>query len=244
MAIHIKPKSRTNQYEYAILFLYHKKHDPVTWKHYALTLHHNPGVPVVPICQNGPDELPGTVDVKDFPSKWDTDNIYYYPDTLLYRWFENRTISARKYVLAEYDVLPELPYPEFLADVWDAPVAAHKYFTYEWWPKWNWFEYDEACGNVPHYLWSYRAAICPFGFMLLRHDALETIVANAAPWRMFCEARIATTCRHMGIPVSTMKNTAETVGYRQKDLRRQAVPSVYHPIKDLAATLAPVRGDV
>lgn len=233
MANHFKRIAPAMQHEYAILFLYHKRYDALTWKHYALTLHHNPGVPIIPIIDGGINELPGTVDVKGFPSKWYTESLYYYPDTLLYRWFENREISARRYILAEYDVLPELPYPEFLKDVWNAPVAAHKYFTYEWWPRWNWFDYDEAEGNIPDYLRPHLAAICPFGFMLLQHDALETIVANAVPYKLFCETRIATACRRMDIPVSIMQNTAQTVGYRQMDLRQQTGPSVYHPVKNL-----------
>jgi hypothetical protein len=231
MAFHIKPKQKIH--EYVILFLYHKRNDPLTWKHFALMQHFNPNVPIIPIIDDGIDELPETVDVKYFPSKWYTDQLYYYPDTLLYRWFENREISAKRYIMIEYDALVEISFPEFLRDVWDKPVAAHKYFTYEWWPDWIWFQYDEAHYNIPEYLRGYLAAICPFGFIMFSHDALESIVANAVPYKMFCETRIATACRRMEIPVSTFGNTKGTISYRQCDLIRTPYPTIYHPVKDM-----------
>jgi hypothetical protein len=227
---------RTNPiiHEYIILFLYHRQHDPLTWKHFSLMQHFNPNVPIIPIIDGGIDELPGTVDVKGFPSKWDTDNLYYYPDTLLYRWFNNRQqIYAKRYVMVEYDVYCELSFPEFLKDVWDKPVACHKTFTYEFWPKWDWFQYEEAVGGIPEYLRDYRAAICPFGFILFQHDALETIVANAIPYRMFCEMRIGTTCRKMDIPITAIRKTEGTIGYRQCDLTQAPYPACYHPVKDM-----------
>jgi hypothetical protein len=219
-------------HEYAILFLYHKRHDPLTWKHFALMQYHNSGVPIIPICDGGINELPGTIDVKDFPSKWDTSHIYLHPDTLLYRWFENRTLDAKRYVLAEYDVYCETSFPEFMKEVWDYPVACHKYFTYEWWPQWNWFRYDLSHNNIPDYLKGYLAAMCPFGLLLLDHEALKVIVENAIPYRMFCETRIATACRRMGIPVNTFKNSKHTISYRQSDLIEQIHPTIYHPVKN------------
>jgi hypothetical protein len=230
MGRHMKAKHQ-KQHEYIILFLYHKRNDPVTWKHYGLMKHFNPKVPIIPIIDGGVNELPGTVDVKDFPSKWYTDNLYFYPDTLLYRWFENRQISAKRYVMIEYDAYCELSFPEFLKDVWDKPVACHKYFTYEWWPDWYWFQYDMSNWNIPEYLQGDLAAISPFGFILFQHDALATIVANAIPYRMFCETRIATACRKMDIPVSIMKNAENTIGYRECDLIKAPYPAIYHPVK-------------
>jgi hypothetical protein len=229
MAMHIKPKPKIH--EYAILFLYHKRNDPLTWKHFALMQHFNPDVPIIPIIDNGIDELPGTVDVKDFPSKWYTDSLYYYPDTLLYRWFENREINAKRYVMVEYDVYCETSFPIFLKNVWNKPVACHKYFPYPWWPQWYWFQYDYQNNNIPEYLQDHLAAICPFGFILFQHEALETIVANAIPYKMFCETRVATTCRKMEIPVSIMGNTTKTVSYRQCDLKRVPYSAIYHPVK-------------
>lgn len=230
MAMRTKPKE---DHEYAILFLYHKQHDPLTWKHFSLMQHFNPDVPIIPIIDDGIDELPGTVDVKDFPSKWYTENLYYYPDTLLYRWFENRQINAKRYVMVEYDVLCEVSFPEFLKDVWNKPVACHKYFTYEWWPNWDWFLYDEAYGNIPEYLHEYLAAITPFGFILFQHDALATIVANAVPYKMFCETRVATACRRMNIPVSIIENAQQTIDYKQNSLVKAPYPAIYHPVKDM-----------
>jgi hypothetical protein len=227
--VYLKPRESSRSMDYAILFSYIRC-DLLTWKHYNLLAAHNPSVPLIPL-NNGTDlSLPGAVDVSRIPSRWDISDPWQSADTMIYRWWQQRDISARRYVYCEYDLLAQVSFPEFLADCWEAPVACANYFTYEAHPKWCWFEADYQL--LPEALRPHAAGIAPLGFLLFSHEALGDIVRHAEPARLFCEFRLGTTVNRLGIPVQQMARAQGTIVELQELVRPQAYPTIYHPIKD------------
>src|SRR5206468_721483 len=125
--------------------------------------------------------LPETVDVANVPSRWDVSNSWWYSDTILYRWWEQRNVTAKRYIFVEYDVLAQLPLPEFLADCWDAPVACSHFVTQENHPGWQWFQSELHL--LPDEHKPYAAGLVPLAVMLFSHEALDDITRNASPYR-------------------------------------------------------------
>jgi hypothetical protein len=86
----------TQEIEACILFAFHKV-DALTVVHLALMQKHNPNIPIIPITDNVTDYLPGAIDVQSFPDPWPKTNPWRRCDTMLYRWFLNRTFNAKRY---------------------------------------------------------------------------------------------------------------------------------------------------
>jgi hypothetical protein len=218
--------------ECIIVFGYHLRHDATTWMHYALMQHFNPGIPIIPISDGNSLELPNTVDVSTFPSRWDISDQWQSSDTQLYRWFENRKVEAQRYIFVEYDVYCQLSFREFFKDVWHAEMACARFFTYKDEPTWPWFTKNDGYMSLPDDLKPYAAGCLPLGLLLVSHEALEKIVANAAPAKAFSELRFGTTVCKLGIRVSAVDSGSIT--WNQSRIRVRPYPTIYHPIKDIS----------
>jgi hypothetical protein len=217
--------------EYLILFCYYRPHCPVTAEHFRRLRQLHSRVPIVPLSDGQATDLPHTVNVSRYPSRWDTSDPWASPDTLIYRWFENRRVEARRYIVFEWDILCEVHLPDLLRPVWNADLACHTYVTWEQSnQEWVWFQQRHL---LPKDLRPHAAGVAPFGFLLLSHHALDRITPVARPSRLFCELRLGTLARSLGLRIEEMPWIRETVSCSAHFIKKVDHPTIYHPVKEL-----------
>ncbi|HKI16442.1 MAG TPA: hypothetical protein VKA15_01100 [Isosphaeraceae bacterium] len=214
-------------HEYAIIVAYHRDNCPVTLAHFQQLQGLHPGVPVVPVSSSESSFLPGTVNVSEVPSRWSLSDPWRSADAVYYRWFEDRNLTARRYVLLEWDVYCDGRLPEILSPVWDSPFAAMDYIR----PGCDWPWFGEI-PSLPDAMRPYAAGVSPFVF-LASHSALSEVVRHAPTEPVYCELRLGTTLTARGIPVDTMPWLHGTCSWRPELIRRVARPTLYHPVKTL-----------
>jgi hypothetical protein len=144
-----------------------------------------------------------------------------------YRWFENRNLTARRYVLVEWDVYCDGRLPKILGPVWNSPFAVMDYIRQG--RDWHWFQEVPA---LPAAMRPYAAGVSPF-VMLASHDALAEVVRHAPTEPVYCELRLGTTLTARGIPVEHMPWLQRTCSWRPDLIHRVPEPTVYHPVKTL-----------
>lgn len=186
----------TYDHDLCVLFLYHKC-DELTKFHLESLRKSNPDAFILPLTDSVPELLPGSVDVAQMPPFCADAHKWRGVDATLYRWFHNRTLNARRYLLCEYDCLCTVSLSDYYSDVWDADVAGVEFFTRDDNPHWKWFR-DEM-NSIPSEDRSYTAAIVPFTCTMFSHVALEKIVANIYRHDVFCELRLGTIVNKLGL---------------------------------------------
>lgn len=211
-----------------IIFMYHKC-DKLTLLHFELLQRSNPQAIIVPVVDSVPGMIPGTVDVGKFPSRWaGTTDLWKNCDTILYRWFENREVSADKYVVIEYDCLCTVDLKEYFKEVWDSDVAPVNMFT---WPEdnhWYWFRELNKLDPTDQ---AFAAGIMPFTCCLLSHEALEKIIAITTQADVISELRLGTAVKRLGLKVKMMPNSIRNHIFWHLYPWRVKSPGLYHPIK-------------
>lgn len=210
-----------------ILFVYHNK-DKINWDHYNLMKAHNKDALIIPLTDGNANYLPGTVDVSKCPIEIDVSRQWFNVDTILYRWFRNTNVFAKKYVVAEYDVLCEVPFQTFMADVWDAPMACKYTFTYGDHPDWNWFV--QTVPLAPPEYKNHLAAAGQFALMMFKHETLKNICSLKIPDRMHAEMRIGTLANKVGVTPSVFPKSG-SIDYSYMMIDQQPYPTIYHPVK-------------
>ncbi|MFZ0929700.1 MAG: hypothetical protein WAN11_13930 [Syntrophobacteraceae bacterium] len=221
----------TYDHELCILFMYHKC-DELTLLHLNSLRKHNQDACIVPITDTVPELIPGSVDVSQFPSSWENVSKWTGIDTTLYRWFENRTFNAMRYVIIEYDCLCTVNLNEFYTDARDADIIGNDFFTLSENPHWRYFRKDEL-RKLPKEDIAFASGIVPFTCNMFAHEALEKIVANVYKHDVFCELRLGTTIKKLNLnfqrlPISK-RNTICYHPYPWQALR----PGLFHGIKSL-----------
>jgi hypothetical protein len=214
-------------HEYAVIVAYHRDNCPVTLAHFRQLERLHPGVPVVPVSSSESSFLPGTVSVRDVTSRWDLTVPWRSADAVYYRWFENRNVTARRYVLLEWDAYCDGRLPEILAPVWDSAFAAMAFIRTDC--DWPWFS---EIALLPEAMRPHAAGVSPFVF-LASHSALAEVVKYAPTEPVYCELRLGTTLTACEIPVSTMPWLHGTCSWRPDLIRRVPRPTIYHPVKTL-----------
>jgi hypothetical protein len=184
-------------HDLCILFLYHKC-DALTKKHLNCLRASNPGAHIIPLTDSVPELLPDSVDVGLFPSSFASAHKWRNIDATLYRWFEHRVCIARRYLIVEYDCLCNVNLDEYYAEVRDADVAGIDFFTQEDNPRWKWFGESEL-RNLPMEDRKYAAGISPLTCTMFSNEALESIVNNIYRNDVFCELRLGTIIRKLGL---------------------------------------------
>jgi hypothetical protein len=192
-------------YEFCILFLYHKC-DELTKSHLDSLRRSNPDAFILPLADTVPELLPGSVDVGRMPPFCDEGDKWRNIDATIYRWFHNREFNARRYLVVEYDCLCNVSLREYYSEVWDAEVAGVDFFTRQENPCWYWFRSGEL-DRVPHEDHAYAAAIAPFTCTLFSHSAFEKIVANVYRNDIFSELRLGTTVNKLGLKFQHLPNS-------------------------------------
>jgi len=221
----------TYDYDLCVLFLYHKC-DELTKSHLESLRKSNPTAFVLPLTDSVPELLPGSVDVARLPHFCDDAQKWRGIDATLYRWFENRTLNARRYLVAEYDCLCDVSLGDYYAEVWDADVAGIDFFTRQSNPHWKWFMNDEV-NNIPHEDRLYAAGIVPFTCTMFSHAALERIVANVYRQDIFSEMRLGTTVNKLGLKFQPLPGAKRSTLCWHEYPWQTNRPGFFHSVKSL-----------
>jgi hypothetical protein len=224
-------------HELCILFAYHKL-DEVTIRHFTLLKHHNPRHHIIPITDDISEHLPGTIDVKVFDDPWAKTSPWRRCDTMLYRWFLNRPISAKRYLLLEYDCLCTIDVEIAYADVWDAEVASRDLFF----PGQNrdcrlgkyvdreWTRFEEI-GRLPPGDRQYAAGLAPLVGTIFSHNGLQSIVETVVRNDVFCELRMGTAARKAGLKIAEFPASLKRTIQWDPNLIYPERPGIYHSVK-------------
>ncbi|MDA0266846.1 MAG: hypothetical protein O2890_04770 [Cyanobacteria bacterium] len=218
--------------ELCVLYHYHKV-DPITLQHFNLLKEHNPDAAIIPVTSAVPEYLPGSVDVDNFPSQWDTRNKWRAIDTTFYLWFLNRQVSAERYIIIEYDCRCTLPLKEAYGEVWDAQVSCRSFYTPETKPDWSWFKEQEV-NNLDPSDRPYIAGVVPYVCSLFSHEAVERMIENLSRNDVFCELRMGTAIRKAGLSVTEFPPALRQGVYADTHPFDLSQPGVYHPVKPRA----------
>ena len=228
-----------------VLYAYHRL-CPTTRHHYDLLRWFNPEVAVVPLIaeplQDDGTPLPGTVDVSQFTNHWHVHDIWFSTDTFIYRWFLNRTVTARRYAFLEWDVLCLGSLLDFYAPVASADAAATIVLL---WPDkltdstdWMWFGQRD---RLPPDCRDLATGLVPMAGTIFSHDTLADMCQRAQEpcWHdVFSELRLGTLARLSGATIAThtaaQASISWTEAFRRLELDR---PGVYHPVKRVLAPL-------
>lgn len=216
--------------DYAILFMYYGAalRDVLT-ANLSRLRRLNPGASIIPLIHDGDPFVAGSVDVRRYPCPWDTTDAWASCDTMLYRWFPDRAVRARRYVVCEWDTYATVSIPEFYAGVWDADVAAVEVVTREDAPDWLWFRYIPWLGALA----DYASGLTPFSGTLFSAAALEAICRGPIIRDAFCELRVATLANHAGLTLTPMPFARGYISHDPTRIKVSAAPGIYHPVKAL-----------
>jgi hypothetical protein len=221
----------TFDHDLCILFFFHKC-DELTQFHLASLRKHNPDSFILPLTDDVPQLLPGAIDVARFPSSFATAQKWRSVDTTFYRWFENRSFNARRYLSLEYDCLCTVNLRDYYSEVFDADVAGVDFFTREQNPRWKWFMSGEM-DKLPAEDRKYAAGICPLTCTFYSHEALEEISRRIHRQDLFSELRLGTIVNKLGLafrPLPPLKRS--TVCWHTYPWQANR-PGLFHGIKSL-----------
>jgi len=210
-----------------ILFLHHLD-DDLTRHHFDLVCRHNPRAVVVPIVDEPLGSLPGAIDVSRFSTPWNTRDKWRSCDTMIYRWFANRTFDAERYVVLEYDCRCDVDLLEYYRPYLDSDVVVAEWKTPRTHPRWCWFDeawrMDDADRAV-------ASGLTPMACTLLTHEALERVCRLVTNADVLSELRLGTAIARAGLRVREL-GARERRHIDYAELRLPILrPGLYHPIK-------------
>lgn len=213
-----------------ILFMYYgNAHREALLQNWNQMMIHNPGVAVVPLLQDGEPSLPNTVDVRGFPTYgWITENGHRSCDTMVYRWFLNRSFDAERYIVYEWDTFATTSVRDFYRPVWDADVACLEYADPAILPDWPWFHETPL---LPEELRPKAAGLAPFACSMFSHRALLKMVAAPLIADVFAELRVGTMVNWAGMQVCPMEYARRRISWHPDFIRVSPAPNIYHPVK-------------
>lgn len=218
-------------FELCILYLYHRC-DEVTKFHLETLRRSNPTAFILPLTDAVPELLPGSVDVARYPSEFADSQKWRSIDLTLYRWFQNRSLNARHYIVVEYDCFCSVDLREHYAEVMAADVAGVDLFTKKQNPKWKWFQDDEL-HKLPAEDRPHAAGIVPFTCTMFSHAALTSVVTNVYREDIFCELRLGTIINKLGLTYKRLPITKRSrISYHEYPWRTSS-PGLFHSIKSL-----------
>jgi len=216
--------------EVIFLFLYHKL-DAVTLRHHQMLQQLHPRDQIIPVGYQlkVPEPIPGSVDVAlDWDYGWPIDDIWPHVDKIYLRWFHrpNRP-RARRYVFYEYDVLPKAPAHDFFGTTWNAEVAAVDIKTPDSDPAWLWWRHGSLL-EMPKSLWQ---GLTPLAVQLWSDEALSRVANDRRFQRCYCELRLGTLAKMLGILPAIIPSASQTISWRAEDIKISDAPGWYHPVK-------------
>jgi hypothetical protein len=249
---------KADKHEYGIFFLHHNT-TPKTTNNLALLKHHNPGVPIIPICQWESDVLPGGYGAQHlsqgawkrhrpawFDGHWKTplrrllkgvrrEYIWRNSDLTVYQWItKHDTPRADRWIIAEWDCFCTTNLKWVYQEVWDADLAAANVH----WPAqeapWH---FDRERDRVPGSYKPYLAGLAPLAGIFVREEALREIawaVQREPEWTQgFSEVRIATVAHALGIELKEITRAKPFLtGNRSFSAHEIQGPGLWHKVKD------------
>jgi hypothetical protein len=221
----------TYQHDLCILFFFHNA-DALTQYHLESFRKSNPTAIIVPVTDAVSDLLPGAIDVAKFPSSWVSAHKWRSIDTTLYRWFENRTFNARRYLIVEYDCLCTVDLKQHYGELMTADVAGVDFFKRKDNPRWKWFMHSEL-NNIPEEDRKYAAGLVPLTCNMFSHEALEKIVANVYRNDIFCELRLGTIINKLGLKYERLPILKRSTICWHTYSWQANRPGLFHGIKSL-----------
>lgn len=216
------------EHELCVLFAYHKA-DALTLYHLELLQRHSPDYLIIPITDDVPVHLPGGVDVKAFADPWPKANPWRRCDTMLYRWFLNRTVSAKRYLYLEYDCLCTQDLAISYQDVWDCEVAARDIVLPED-VDWMWFQEIDRLAPEDQ---PFALGLVPLAGILFSHNALERIVQNLSTEDVFCELRMGTAARKAGLTLTPFPPSLRASIQHNPHAGVPTGPGLFHAVKSI-----------
>ena len=218
-------------HELCIMFLYHKT-DAVTIQNYNLLTWTNPKAVIAPIFVNAESTLPGlleSIDVSQFDSPWDMSDVWRSVDGVIYTWFRNRKLNAKRYVLMEFDCLCTQPLQEAYAAVWNADLAAKDYYVPER-HDWSWFFESHLLDESDR---CHMAGLTPMAGMLFSHEALEKLSEAELTNPVFSEFRIGTTATRVGLKPQRFDFSLKSTVFHHNHDHDFSKVGVFHPVKEV-----------
>jgi hypothetical protein len=209
------------------LFLHHDAGD-VTQRHHRLVTVLNPRLPVVPLSFGaglGPRVVPSLsrsyhAEPRDQGSQW------WHCDRLVWAWFRSTRLWARRYVILESDTLCHESISGFYSGVWHEPAAAAAIATTETQPCYNYFKYESG-QNL--------AALYPISGIMLSHATMATVAGEVKKPEyedMFCEVRVGTALRRLGIEPKIIRPDAEDY-LSWIERKPVGLQGIWHPVREL-----------
>lgn len=213
--------------ECCILFPHHRN-DELTARHYQQLVAYNP-YPVVPICCNEEEYLPGAIDVGKWtpPPKHKNNNRHL--EQLIFRFFSKGLVDAQRYIVLEYDVCATVGVRKFYDPVWNADAAATSVYHYGY-QEWPWFR---EVDRLPTYLHCHAAGIAPFNGAMFSRRALEEVTKDdSVPDDVYCELRMGTLLKKNGLRIETMPWWEKTNRWGNEWIPFDpSKPWIFHPVK-------------
>jgi hypothetical protein len=216
--------------ECCILYLHHRN-DDVTRQNYELLRRNNPW-PVVPIHANQPEHLPSAINVARDDRFRDETDVWRYSDNLIYRFFEQGHIQAKRYISFEWDTYATAPVQQHYAEVWDCDAAGPGLY----YPHLHgWYYWFCETGRMPSAFRTCAAAFSPLCGVMLSRRALEDVTAGEIPNNVYCELRLATVVRAAKYSLCQLPTPKSGQNAFDLDSLRGdcVVPGIYHPVKFL-----------
>jgi len=198
----------------------------------------NADFPIIPLVHDGALTIEGSVDLSRVPCPWDTADKWRSCDTMIYRWFPDRIVRAKRYILCEWDTYSTTSIREFYAPVWDADVAAVDAFAQGERPDWWFFREIPLLGALA----PFAGAVVPLSGTLFSEAALQAICSGPILPAPFCELRVGTLALHAGLKLTSMPFAKPFISWTAQEIRLSEAPGIYHPVKELVAP-APIAAD-
>ena len=253
------------RHDLAVIFCYHKRCE-VTLRNLESLKKHNPEVPVI-LISNGGETLPESLNSKDLLKEawkpyaphspfmkvrhlrylWHLlrkgaplEYFWRNADLPLYLAYDSiqKEVSAKRYILLEWDCYCNIDLSEFYREVWDADLAARHVIDPDEEPEWGHFDskYSQDC---PSKAQNCLLGVAPLAGILLSYHALSRIcdeLKNDISWRnTFCELRVATIAKMLDLKIQQLPD--EKKKYLRGappfwDFSECKEPAVWHMVKN------------
>jgi hypothetical protein len=224
--------------EVIFLFLYHQLNE-VTLRHHALLRQFHPRDEIVPLGYQLtiPKVLPGTVDVAlDWDYGWPIRSVWHEVDKIFLRWFRRKDRpSARRYVFFEYDILVNSTAPEFYASSWNSDLAAVSIKRPKDDPSWPWWRHGPRLG-VSEAHW---CGVVPMSATMWSNEAFTRLAASNRFQDCYCELRMGTLARMLGLHLEVIPNAFRSVSWRERDITVDQRRTWFHPVKNIEGQSLP-----
>jgi len=212
-----------------ILFNHHECNE-TAYENFLILKEKNAGAKVIPIADALVPVLPDTVNVHNYPSRWNTHDLWRFADTIFYRWFLNCRVEAKHYALIEWDTYCNVSIKEACKEVWNLDIGCANFYTLKNNPNWYWFNNGEL-DRLSDEDRLYAAGIVPFGFILFSYEAAKKIVDEVTSNDVFSELRLGTTVNKLGLKVGLINKKFSKYLKCEVEHTNFSKPGLYHPKK-------------